>query len=44
VLDEKYSRDEGREMCKDIYADSLKLFDFEQIKGLDKSFFEGKSD
>jgi hypothetical protein len=43
MLDQKYSRDEGREMCHDISADSLALFDFEQIRGLNKSIFEGKS-
>ena len=41
MLDEPMTYDDGFETCDDFESDILTVYDFEQIKGLDKEMFKG---
>jgi hypothetical protein len=42
ILDEKLNSENGAKKCLKFDASTLEIFDFEQIIGLNKTFFKGK--
>jgi hypothetical protein len=42
MLDEKLNSENGAKNCLKFDASTLEIFDFDQINGLNKTFFKGK--